>query len=161
MANNTNTAYDFSKFEVAPAPREKLPLRVVSTPRTKRRPKVFGLSKLCLVALMVSMVVYMIYNQVVLSELSGQVSLASANLTELESENTRLSADLASNSSYKTLEEYATYQLGLSKLDSGQIIYMDMQQSDRIEITGKRPEQTGLEKIVDTLSGILKHIGVE
>lgn len=97
MAAN-NVAYDFSRFETAEAPKAapaaaKQPqLRVV----TNRRPvaKTNPLPKVGVVLLLVVMIVMVIYSQVMLSELSSQISAAEARLTALESESTRLSAQL-------------------------------------------------------------------
>ncbi len=163
MAGNMNTAYDFSKFESPEAPNtaQKPKPKMVALPSKKRKPRVGFLPKLCLVALMISMIVYVIYNQVIVSELSDQVSEANASLTTLESENTRLAAELAANSSYRALEEYATYQLGLSKLESSQIIYIDMEQSDRIEITENGKDQTGAEKIFAAADGVMEYLSLE
>ncbi len=161
MAAN-NAAYDFSRFEVpespkaAPAAQQRPKLRVV----TNRRPvaKSNPLPKLGLVLLMIVMIVMVIYSQVVLSELSSEISSAQSRLTALESESTRLSAQLTSAGSSKALEEYATTKLGLSKMDSAQITYVNMNEQDRSQITAKGQEKTGAEMISGTAGEIMEYL---
>ncbi len=159
MAAN-NTAYDFSRFETseapkaAPAARPQPQLRVVAGRRTAASP----LAKAGLVLLMVVMIVMVIYSQVMLSELSSQISTAQNKLTGLESESTRLSAQLTSACSSKVLEEYATAKLGLSKMESAQIVYVNMHEQDRSQITAKGQERTGAEMISGTAGEIMEYL---
>lgn len=161
MAAN-NAAYDFSRFETSEAPKAapvaaKQPqLRVV----TNRRPvaKTNPLPKIGLVLLLVVMIVMVIYSQVMLSELSSQISTAEARLTALESESTRLSAQLTTAGSSQVLEEYATTKLGLSKMESNQITYVNMHEQDRSQITAKGQEKTGAEMISGTAGEIMEYL---
>lgn len=161
MAVN-NTAYDFSRFEAskpqkaAPAVQKQPQLKVVSNRRAVA--KTNPLSKFFLVLLMVVMVVMVIYSQVVLSELSSQISIAESRLTSLESESTRLSAQLTSAGSSKNLEEYATARLGLSKMESAQIVYVNMHEQDRSQITAKGQQKTGAEMISGTAGEIMEYL---
>ena len=161
MAVN-NTAYDFSRFEAsepqkaAPAVQKQPQLKVVSNRRAVA--KANPLSKFFLVLLMVVMVVMVIYSQVVLSELSSQISIAESRLTSLESESTRLSAQLTSAGSSKNLEEYATARLGLSKMESAQIVYVNMHEQDRSQITAKGQQKTGAEMISGTAGEIMEYL---
>jgi len=161
MAVN-NVEYDFSRFEASEAPktapesRKQPKLKVV----TNRRPvaKVNPLPKLGLVLLMVAMIVMVIYSQVVLSELSTDISAAQSRLTALESESTRLSAQITSAGSSQQLEEYAVAKLGLSKMESDQITYVNMHEQDRSRITTKGQEKTGGEMISGTAGEIMEYL---
>jgi len=159
MASNTNVAYDFSRFE-APEPRKKPEprpqIKVVAGKQT--RPKTSPLPKLCLAILMVAMIVMIIYNQVMLSELSSKIGTAQSKLTSLQSESTRLSAQLTGVSSSRALEEAATSKLGLTKLDSSQMVYVNMQEKDYSEITAKGKKKTGGEKISGTAGEIMEYL---
>ncbi|MBR5559202.1 MAG: hypothetical protein IKU72_03030 [Oscillospiraceae bacterium] len=161
MAVN-NVAYDFSRFEASEVPktasetRRQPQLKVVSN----RRPvaKSNPLTKLGLVLLMVVMIVMVIYSQVVLSELSTQISSAQSRLTALESESTRLSAQITSAGSSQKLEEYAVTKLGLSKMEADQITYVNMHEQDRSRITTKGQEKTGAEMISGTAGEIMEYL---
>ena len=161
MAVN-NTAYDFSRFEVpepkkaAPAAQKQPQLKVVSNRRAAVKTNPLG--KLFLMLLMIVMVVMVIYSQVVLSELSSQISAAENRLTSLESEKTRLAAQLTSAGSSKNLEEYATTRLGLSKMDSAQVVYVNMHEQDRSQITAKGQQKTGAEMISGTAGEIMEYL---
>lgn len=160
MAAN-NTAYDFSRFEAqstAPASAAKAQPQLRVLPARRAKAKVNPLPKAILALLMVAMVVLTIYSQVMLSELSTEISAARGRLTTLESESTRLSAQLTSAGSAKTLEEYATARLGLSKMESSQITYVNMHQEDRSQITAKGLEKTGAEMISGTAGEIMEYL---
>lgn len=155
MQQNQNLAYDFSKFEET-EPRRAPQLKVLPAQKPKNRAA--GFKKFCLAALLVGMISLIIYNQVVLTELTAEIGDYNRTLTQLQTENTRLNAKLGSTSSMRTLEEYAQAQYGLGKLESNQVIYINLCEDDRIEITDKGQQQTGAEKISDTAGEIMEYL---
>ena len=56
---------------------------------------------------------------------SAQITATANEYTQLQSEYTMLSTQLESRGSLRSLEEYATTQLGMSKLDQDQVVYLD------------------------------------
>ncbi len=84
-----------------------------------------------------------IYNQVVLSELGDQISTYNSQLIVLQSEEVRLQSLIESQGSLRSLEQYATSELGLAKIEKYQVTYIDMQASDQI-IRDIPEESTGI-----------------
>lgn len=74
-----------------------------------------------------------VFSRMKLSETKANINKYSAALTELESENAYLSYQLESLVSLKNAEEYAVGTLGLVKLDSSRIEYVNLQDENVIE----------------------------
>ena len=87
-----------------------------------------------------------------------KINTSYCRLTALESESTRLSAQLTTAGSSQVLEEYATTKLGLSKMESNQITYVNMHEQDRSQITDKGQEKTGAEMISGTAGEIMEYL---
>lgn len=67
----------------------------------------------------------------------NQVAALSEELVRAEAENVRLQTELESKISAKNVEEYAETVLGMKKIDSSQIKYIQIQTNDVVNI----PEQ--------------------
>ena len=118
---NTNVAYDLSMFETKPKKTQAERLQVVeSVPKPRRKPKMKVSAILlisAIVAVVVLMVGYSIYGRVQLNELSAELNQINAQMKSMESENTRLEAQLSSQNSLQWLENEAT-KLGLGKTEN-------------------------------------------
>jgi cell division protein FtsL len=67
----------------------------------------------------------------------SKVAVLNEELTQAEAENVRLQAELESKISAKNVEDYAENVLGMTKIDSSQIKYIEIQTDDVVNI----PEQ--------------------
>lgn len=76
-----------------------------------------------------------IYSYVQQNNMYNKVSEANALLTEYKSENIRLESKLEAQASVKNIEQYAEEVLGMEKLDSSQIKYIQIQESDVVELS--------------------------
>lgn len=150
MAND-NLAYDFSLFE----PREERPprrktVRVVKAPGAKRAAvgDVFRWSAAALV-LTFSLVMLMM-SQVRLTELNDRISSAKQRLSAAQSEQIRLNMELESRMSLVNVENYAVNKLGMQKLQSYQIHYINMNNTDRVVVNSAAANtpQAALRRIV-------------
>lgn len=151
----SSQAYDLSRFE----PREERStprLRVVKNKAAAKPNSMF--STFCLVLVLVVLVVFTIYNQVVLTELGAQISTQNAELRALEGEAVQLKSQLDASNSLRTLEEFARTQLGMGKLEQSQIVYINLQEEDCIQITAKAGESSSVEKIYDAAKELLLQI---
>ncbi len=157
MTNNSQ-AYDLSRFE--PREEQAAPrLRVVKN-KAAAKPAPM-LSTIFFALVLVVLVVFTIYNQVVLTELGSKISTQNAELRALQGEAVQLKSQLDANNSLRTLEEFARTQLGLGKLDQSQIIYINLQEEDRIEISAKAEQSSSVEKLYDAAKGLLEQIKAE
>lgn len=67
----------------------------------------------------------------------SKVAVLNDELTQAEAENVRLQTELESKISAKNVEDYAENVLGMTKIDSSQIKYIEIQTDDVVNI----PEQ--------------------
>ncbi len=134
------TAYDLSLFEARRAPRERKSktdeIKVVKG-KGKAISKKKGLfSKIVVFGVFVILISTLIYSKVELTEVGEDITSQQALLAELQGEATRLELELEGKTSFGTIEEYATEHLGLSKVSSAQIKYIDLSEGNKIESLG-------------------------
>ncbi|MDO4567248.1 MAG: hypothetical protein Q4B42_07945 [Oscillospiraceae bacterium] len=108
-------------------------LRVVETSRAVKENRRFRAKFTFLSIALVVLMAGTVYSNLVLSETKADINRANSELTELESRNAYLSYELESMVSLKNAEEYAVNTLGLVKLDSSRIEYVNLQDENVIE----------------------------
>lgn len=145
---NYSEAYDFSLFETrydntAPTrlPDTELPeksAKVIELPQTEQqkavKPKLHLLRKLAAVFSFVAFVaiaVGMVYSQEQLAMLTDQINTATQTLAESESLEVQLNMQAAQKMNGAQVEAYAATELGMSKISSGQVTYINVAQQDK------------------------------
>lgn len=141
-------AYDFSLFEprydnTVPArePRREQPVKapnVVELPKKeleknakpKRHPLRAAMMVLSFSAFMV-IAVAMVYSQEQLAMLTEQINSATQELAESQSLEVQLNMRAARKMNDSEVEKYAANELGLSKISSRQISYINVAQQDK------------------------------
>ena len=158
----TEVAYNLENFMAKTAEQQdkelkKSSLRMIEN---RRKAKVVAPVKVILasaVALVISVI--MIYSQVVLTELTSEVSFYENQIVDLDTEYVRLQSELESITSIKTLEEAAETKLGLTKIDSSQVEYVNLTGGDEItvaHVSGKYLIKENWENFVNLISEYLK-----
>ncbi|WP_418667574.1 cell division protein FtsL [Allofournierella sp.] len=130
-------AYDLERFEH----REREPKARVRAVQGAKKPSRFNAhtAKLAAVtAILVTLVCGLLYSQATLTELTGDIQATQRELVEAQSEYNYLSSVLDSKTGLKNVEEIATTQLGLMKLDRSQITYFSLDGESSI----RRPDST-------------------
>jgi cell division protein FtsL len=133
----TEVAYNLETFipKTAEQHDTELKTRSLRIIKNHRKAKVIAPIKVILAsALAIAVSVIMIYSQVVLTELTSEVSFYENQLTELNTEYVRLQGELEATTSIKTLEEAAETKLGLAKIDSSQVEYVSLTGADEISV---------------------------
>jgi cell division protein FtsL len=152
--------YDFSLFEMktgtaanistAPKkrPEEKKPqMRVVVNNKRKNKinnivPAVVrknSIVKAGVVLLSLLMVLGMlIYMQAKLDDVNRQIARSQKTLEETMSETVRLQMKLNSIISIDKVEDYAVNTLGMVKIESGQVEYIDLSGEDKVILSGNK-----------------------
>ena len=161
MSKLTAEAYDFSLFEEHGAQeavnsgsprwdntqpleeprresREKPEENVVELPQREQRqgkkPRRHPLRTMAAVlacGLVFSTVTMVIYNQVQLTELTEEINQTTQQLQEAESLEIQLNMEASQKMDGTAVEDYAQNQLGMSKIVSGQVTYVDSVQEDQ------------------------------
>lgn len=133
----SNAAYDLSLFEE----QEKRPkLEEVKLPKKQT---VLNLSPIRLIMLglvLVAMAGTLLYTQVALSEVTAQINAANRELEELNNEQTRLEMELNRKMSIGAIEEYATQNLNMNKIEQYQVELISIEQQDEVAVNVKKEE---------------------
>jgi|GEM_PF-1660419 len=132
-----NAAYDLGAFSSKPAEEveKDIKVRTLRVIKNKRRVKAVAPYKIILAVMAVlAVTTLMIYNRVTIMELNAEISDYQSKITVLDSERVRLSAQLEAGESMKSLEDSAVNGLGLTKIDSSQVEYVNLAGTDKIEV---------------------------
>ena len=133
----TEIAYNLETFAPKTAEQHDKELKTHSLriSKNRRKAKVVAPVKIILAsAFAIVISIIMIYSQVVLTELTSEVSFYENQITELDTEYVRLQGELEATTSIKTLEEAAETKLGLAKIDSSQVEYVSLTGTDEISV---------------------------
>lgn len=130
-------AYDLNNFAAKTGEEHDKELKASSLRliKNRRREKAVAPVRLIMAAaLVVAIATVMIYSQVVLTELTAETNEYESMIGTLNTEYMRLGSELEASTSIKTLEESAEKNLGLSKIDSSQIEYVNLTGEDEITV---------------------------
>ncbi|MBC3517051.1 hypothetical protein H8K20_11665 [Neobittarella massiliensis] len=130
---NAGQAYDLSLFE-----NREPKMRVIKNEKPQPKKKGAPAGKVLLAAIAICVTGLMIYSRVVLTELGDQLSTAKDNLATLTSTTKQLDMQLETRMSLKNVEQYASTQLGLVRVDSKQVEYVDLEQQNKIEVSEEK-----------------------
>lgn len=122
----TATVYDLNTF----APREARPRRELKVVKNPKANKVVPWKRLrwikavALAALFLALVCSLLYSQAKVTELGAAIDGQASVLADLNSDYDYLTSQMEMKTNMKSVEEYATSQLGLVALDRSQITYV-------------------------------------
>ena len=89
------------------------------------------------IAVMVSMIIGIVYTNSQITEITTNISSVQKEITELESEKAYLNFTMESRMSLNEIEEYAVNVLGMVKMDSTQVEYIEIESENKVEFTGE------------------------
>lgn len=160
--SKTNLAYDFDKLEqhyAAPgAPKVKQPpeLRVVENRNAGSNAAMLRGAALFVVVL--GIVCAILYNNMILTELTSQIEDAEAQFEMLKNDNRVMQVALEGKTSLRAVQEIAEGQLGMAKVESYQVQYIDLGEGDRVVLA--RAPQLGLaDHIHMAYRSVLEYLG--
>ena len=114
----------------------------VRQPEIVKVPKVKPVSKpmspvkvLLFLMVIIGLSFSVMYSRAQLNEMGSKVNSATKELEILKSENIRLQTELEEKISLKNVEEYATVELGMEKMDASQVEYVTLTSGNQVEIT--------------------------
>lgn len=133
-ASRESVAYQRYEERFMPARREvKRELHEVPAPRRRKKAKVCGAALACLGVIGV-VAVYILFCQMQLTQLTAQVSAQTAKLDELTAESVSLSSKQAYSLDMNEIEDYAVKNLGMVKMETSQIEYVELTNPDTITV---------------------------
>lgn len=146
---SANAAFDYNRMERAytpAAPKVAQPpeLHVVESRRARSRAAYRRAG--AVFVLVMGIVAAMLYNRMVLTELTAQVEQVQTEYDALLNENRRMQVELEGKTSLRSIQE-AAEQLGMSRAENDQIDYVDLGDNSRVTVSGEAPgalESAGL-----------------
>lgn len=155
---NRNAAYDISRFEQ----REARPVRdfkVVKAKKPRYRLKPASVfTGMLMAGLVIGVLGLLLYSHAQLTELTAGINTAKKELSALQSESIRLEAELESRISIRNIEEYATKQLGLAKMEKYQMEYVNLSGGDRAVLLKAPDSLTDYNKIKLSIGSVMEYI---
>ncbi len=145
MANRSE-AYDFSLFETrydntVPAPRREQPEsspKVIELPKKEleknakpKRHPVRAIMTTLGFSVFLTIAVALVYSQQQLAVLTEQINTATQTLAESQSLEVQLNMVAAQKMNGSQVEDFAVNQLGMNKIDSQQVTFVNVAQQDK------------------------------
>lgn len=131
-----NAAYDLSLYEE----QQSLPVRTGEKQAKVIKVKMglgHDFKKMCnvlAVTVMLSLVIAVINTNANITTTATEIAKKQAAIIELESEKSYLNFSIESRMSLKNIEEYAVGELGLVKMESAQVEYIEIEDENKIEV---------------------------
>ncbi|MEG2038455.1 MAG: hypothetical protein RRZ73_01875 [Oscillospiraceae bacterium] len=154
---NQSEAYDFSRFEDTNETVE--PKLKVTEGVQKQAQGVITVKAVVLVLMLIAVVTMMIYNKVVITELSAEISSSQKQLSALEDQEEILSAQVENSVSLNSIEQTVTKDLGLSKADAYQIEYIKLVKGDNIQLKNQTDDGI-ISKVAALGKRLLEYMGI-
>lgn len=134
------TARDISRFATAPQPKRQAPVRVVKTNKKKvDNKRAFKRRCVAFVVVVLLLMVTTVFSRMQLTVVRSQINDCTAELANEQSYNTYLNYELESTISLEDAEAYAVNDLGLVKLNSNQIQYVNLNNENSIDVHETEP----------------------
>lgn len=170
-SRSKSTQYDFSRFEPAkqsatnankktnPSPPHSL--RVVETPARQRQMaqrRSLAVHIVLSAVLLVGLILAILYSRAILATINENIGVKTELLNTLNGEYTRLQTELDAKISLRNIEEYASANLGMSKVDQGQVQYINVEQGESVTLYRSSGENSLFDKVRQWFSKIFGHI---
>lgn len=157
--SNHGAAYDLSIYEKKEYVRKQPELRVVDNPSPRTMANRSLMTRVLLTAvLVVSVIGVIIYSNAILTEIGDEINSQNKEYAVLLSESKRLSAELESKVSLRNIEDTAKNDMGLARMESYQIEYVNLSEGDKIELTAASPKQGLADKIKIKIGSFLEYL---
>ena len=98
-----------------------------------------------------STVTLVVYNQVQLTELTDQINTTTQQLEEAESLEVQLNMEASQQMNGSQVEEYATQELGMKKVVSDQVTYVNVAEEDQGAVVRQARGGSFLDKLWSTV----------
>ena len=112
-----------------------------------------------LFVMVLAIVCAILYNKMILTELTSQIEDAQAQYELLKNDNRLMQVALENKTSLRTIQEIAENELGMAKVESYQVQYIDLGAGDRVVLA--RASQMGLADYIQmAYRSVLEYLGL-
>ena len=150
-------AYDYSLFESSPSkeqPRQQKPQLKMVCSQPRAFAGAFSPKVVCTFVVVVALVTLIVYCQVCLNEITGQISKLKEEIEILESDSLRYASLLESTVSLRAVAEQAE-EMGISKLDQYQTSYVYLYEEDQITLPENQKPQKADDNVFAVIGSLL------
>ncbi|MEG2174664.1 MAG: hypothetical protein RR135_04165 [Oscillospiraceae bacterium] len=156
------TAFDFNRMErndiaTPHGVRQPPELRVVESRRARDRNFMMH-AAICFI-MVLAIVSAILYNNVVLTELTAQIESVQDTYSLLKNENRRMQVELEGRISLRSVEDVAEQKLGMAQTESYQIEYVDLGEGNRV-LLSRAHKPTVSEQLVSLFGRVKAYIGI-
>ncbi len=158
MQANQNLAYDLSRYEPK-AIKSQPNLELLEQSHRKRSyTPVEILQTVCVVGILVAALSLVLYNNVILTELTDEINSYRKLYDDYVTENILLTNQLETKMSLRNVEAQAK-AMGLAQVEPYQIEYIDRCEGDKIVLTAHSPVDTEAQ-LADGLSAVMEYLRI-
>jgi cell division protein FtsL len=108
--------------------------------------------------IVIGMCSLIVYNNIQLHEVTGEINRLSTEIRRLENENMHLTSRLENTISLHVIADIAQRELGLQKLDKYQIEYVVIFKENTIELTRQTPRDNFAARLSYGVKDMFRHI---
>jgi len=155
VRNRESTAYDIAMFEEREKEEQPKIKRAAKTDSASRRGNAFKIIIMAVCAVMLP--IYFLASKVELSELTGKINSAQAELEQAQSENLRLQAELDNIVTLSRVEEFAQNELGMQRITTAQGTHISLNTGGTTEIAQDLDDPVTI--ISQWFSNVLEYLG--
>ena len=132
-----NVAYDLSMYEalLEPKAEKREKKQQAKTVKIKNKNAFKNVINILSIAVIVSLVIGVIYTNAAITQTTNEIAKTQKAITELESEKAYLEFTLESRMSLDGIESYAVNVLGMVKMDSSQVEYIEIESENKTEFS--------------------------
>lgn len=165
MTDNTNLAYDLSRFDTSERERREKELQKDSKSKIRLAPQI-SLSKsgsklkfVAVIAVFFAALLTITYFNAKSDDVARMVSDQETELASARSDNVLLQNKLDTVANIGYIEKYATESLGMTKITSNQKKYINMNTEDLIEVD-KDDSEGFIGSVKKWFDSVLEYLGV-
>ncbi|MBE6887675.1 MAG: hypothetical protein E7484_04545 [Ruminococcaceae bacterium] len=150
-----NVAYDLSIYEalLEPKTEKQEKKQQPKTVKIKNKNAFKNVVNILSIAVVVSLVIGVIYTNAAITQTTNEIAKTQKAITELESEKAYLEFTLESRMSLDEIESYAVNVLGMVKMDSSQVEYIEIESENKTEFS----DGTLASKIEEVVEPVLSY----
>lgn len=160
--SKTNLAYDFEKLEqhyAAPGtPKVKQPPELKVVEGRKAGSNAAMLRGAAIFAVVLAIVCAILYNNMILTELTSQIEDTQEQFEQLKNEDRLMQVQLEGKTSLRAVQDIAENELGMAKVESYQVQYIDLGAGDRV-VLARAPQLSLANHIHMAYRSVLEYLG--
>ncbi len=138
-----------AKSPAVPAPKAQKDPKLISIEKAKKdQEKRTAIKRFFFSAVAAGMMMMLIICNSTLNELTAENGKLKNELSDAESENTRITLEIEQGTNLTDVENYAKNNLGMSKLDRSQTQYITLDENDKVVVMDDKDKNGLIDKIM-------------